>query len=78
MQDRLVSELRLAKAKTEQETNAALERFVEEYNRKFKKTPKSEELAYRKLDPDLDLNYILSLRYERTVGNDHCISLFGL
>ena len=36
-QDRLRSELRLAKAKTVEQANAVLERFVKAYNRKFSK-----------------------------------------
>jgi len=73
-QDRLSSELRLASASTLEQANQVLARFLLEYNERFGHTPASSGLAWRKLDSRLDLNYIFSLRYERTVGNDHVIT----
>jgi hypothetical protein len=73
-QDRLVSELRLARAATLEQANAVLERFLSDYNRKFGKPARQSGMAYRKLDGRLDLDYVFSLRYERTVGNDHVIT----
>jgi hypothetical protein len=72
-QDRLVSELRLAGAATLEQANAALIRFLADYNVRFAKAPARPGAAWRKLDSRLDLNYIFSLRYERTVGKDHVI-----
>jgi transposase len=74
-QDRLVSELRLAGACTLEQANIILELFLADYNPRFAKPPKEAGLAWRKLDQRLDLDYIFSLRYERTVGKDHVISL---
>lgn len=73
-QDRLVSELRLARAATVEQANAVLERFLSDYNQKFGKPARQSGVAYRKLDRRLDLEYVFSLRYERTVGNDHVIT----
>lgn len=73
-QDRLVSELRLAKACTAEQANAVLERFLPEYNRQFPKPARRSGSAYRKLDRRLDLDYIFSLRYERSVNQDHTIA----
>ena len=73
-QDRLVSELRLARAATVEQANAVLERFLADYNQKFGKPARQPRLAYRRLDRRLDLDYVFSLRYERTVGNDHVIT----
>jgi len=72
-QDRLVSELRLAKAATLEQAQAVLARFLDDYNRQFAKVPQHAGSAYRKLDRRLDLDRIFSLRYERKVGNDHVI-----
>ena len=72
-QDRLVSELRLAGARTVEEANAVLARFLPAYNQRFRKSPLRSGSAYRKLDRRLDLDYIFSLRYERTVGQDHVV-----
>jgi len=72
-QDRLVSELRFAGVSCLDQANVVLARFLGEYNEQFAKPPAQTGLAYRKLDPRLDLDRILSLRYERTVRNDHVI-----
>ena len=47
-QDRLVSELRLAKAKTMEQAQAVLERYLPVHNRKFSK-PATAEPAWRKV-----------------------------
>ena len=49
-QDRLKSELRLAKAKTVEEANEVLERFVKNYNKRFAKPAKETESDFRKLE----------------------------
>jgi transposase len=72
-QDRLVSELRQAKASTVEEANAVLERFLVEYNQQFARAASQPGMAYRKLDKRLDLDYIFALRYERVVNPDHTI-----
>src|ERR1700691_5118754 len=73
-QDRLVSELRLARATTLPQASTVLARFLSDYNQKFGKPAPQSGVAYRKLDRRLDLDYVFSLRYERTVGNDHVIT----
>lgn len=73
-QDRLISELRLAQTATLDQANAMLSQFLADYNIRFAKTPTRAGSAYRKLDARLDLNYILSLRYQPTVGNDHVVT----
>ena len=73
-QDRLISELRLAKAATLEQATAVLSQFLAEYNVSFAKTATRAGAAYRKLEARLDLNYIFSLRYERTVGKDHVVT----
>jgi transposase len=72
-QDRLRSELRLAQARTLEEANAVLVRFLEEFNQQFAKTPQRPGSAYRTLDRRLDLDRVFSLQYDRKVANDHVI-----
>jgi transposase len=72
-QDRLISELRLAEARTLEQANAVLATFLEHYNRQFAKPPQRAGAAYRKLDRRLDLDRIFSLQYVRKVANDHVI-----
>ena len=75
-QDRLRSELRLAKAKTVEQANAVLARFLSEYNRKFAIPAREAGNDFRELDKRVNRDRLFSLRYERTVGHDHTIS-FG-
>jgi len=74
-QDRLVSELRLAGAGTLEQADHVLEVFLADYNQRFARPAKETAPAWRRLDRRVDLDYIFSLRYERTVGKDHVISL---
>lgn len=73
-QDRLISELRLAQAATLEQANQVLELFLIDYNAKFARPAQQAPSAYRKLDRRLDLDYIFSLRYSRTVNRDHTIA----
>ena len=71
-QDRLVKELRLAKASTLEEANAVLEKFMQWFNRRCTNAPASENDAHRAIG-NLDLASILSIQHERTVANDYTI-----
>ncbi|MDQ6677688.1 MAG: ISNCY family transposase [Acidobacteriota bacterium] len=73
-QDRLTSELRLNDSCNLEQANAILLQFLAEYNARFGKPATRPVSVWRKLDSRLDLNYIFSLRYERTVGQDHVIT----
>jgi len=75
-QDRLRSELRLAKAATVEQANAVLERFLPEYNRRFAKPARETGNDFRPLSRKLNWDRLFSLRYERIVGKDHVVS-FG-
>jgi hypothetical protein len=72
-QDRLVSELRLAGARTVEQANVELERFLPDYHAQFAQPARQAQVAYRKLDARLDLDYVFALRYERVVNPDHTI-----
>ena len=74
-QDRLVSELRLADARTMDDANRVLQRFLPRYNRRFVVPATEAESAYRTVDAGLDLNRVFCLKHERTVGRDNVVSL---
>lgn len=76
-QDRLVSELRLAGARTEEEANQVLRRFLPRFNRRFGVPARHPEAAYRAQPADLDLDYILCSRHPRTVASDNTVSFNG-
>lgn len=78
LQDRLVSELRLAGACTLQQANAVLERYRPEHNRRFAVPPQDRAPAWRPVRPGVDLRRICSFRYEATVLKDNTVHLAGL
>lgn len=75
-QDRLVSELRLAGAKTLEEANRVLKAFLPRFNRKFAVPAAEEGLAYRPVPVDLNLDEVFCFKYYRTVGADNVVN-FG-
>jgi hypothetical protein len=75
-QDRLVKELRLAKAKTIEEANGVLDgKFTPWFNRRCTHKPASGNDAHRPLGKSLDVAAILSIQHERVVGNDYTIRI---
>src|ERR1022692_2048711 len=74
-QDRLVSELRLARATTLPEANAVLARFCVDYNLRFARPAADSAHDFRSLPRRFDLARCLSLRYQRVVSADHTVTL---
>lgn len=77
-QDRLVSELRLANAKTLEEANVVVRRYFRDYNRKFTKKAKEAEKAWRPIPEGLDMKHVLCWKDKRLVKNDNTVSLDGM
>jgi len=75
-QDRLVSELRLAKAKTMEQAQAVLERHLPVHNRKFSKPALNAQPAWRKVGAQR-IEQSLCFKQQRTVAKDNTISLEG-
>jgi transposase len=75
-QDRLVSELRLARACDLDSANQVLARFCADYNQRFARPAADTACDFRTLPRRFDLARCLSFRYQRVVGADHVIS-FG-
>jgi transposase len=74
-QDRLVAELELAGIKDINAANRFLPGFLKRFNARFAVQAEEPGLAYRPLDPSLDLDRILSFRYERVVARDNTVRL---
>jgi transposase len=72
-QDRLVSELRLAGAKTIHEANQVLARFLPEYNLKFRIKARETGSAYRKLPAGFKPEDVFCFKYQRTAGADNVV-----
>ncbi len=74
-QDRLVSELRLARAASLSQANAVLARFCADYNQRFARPAAQSVRDFRCLPRRFDLSRCLSLHYQRVVAADHTITL---
>jgi len=76
-QDRLVSELRLAQAKTLEEANRVLQAFLPRFNRRFAVPPAQPGLAYQPVPAELQLDEVFCFKYHRTVGADNVVAFAG-
>jgi transposase len=76
-QDRLVSELRLADARTMEDAQEVLRRFLPCYNRRFVVPAAEPGSAYHPVDPTLDLATVFCLKHMRTVGKDNVVRFKG-
>ena len=72
-QDRLVTELRLAGARTIDQATTVLRDFLPRYNARFAVQPEHPEPAYRSADPDLRLSEILCFKDTRKVARDNTV-----
>jgi hypothetical protein len=75
-QDRLVSELRLAKAKTAEQAQAVHDRYRPEHNWGFSK-PDQAKPAWRKASSGR-LDRALCFKQRRTVANDNTVTFDGV
>ena len=73
LQDRLVTELRLARATTIDDANSVLDDFLPRFNERFGVPSQHAETAYRVLDPAMCLNTVLCLKYRRRVDRDNTV-----
>ena len=75
LQDRLSSELRLAKAQDIDSANAVLRQFITDYNRRFAQKPRENQPAWRAVPGSLER--ICCFMHERIVSNDNVVQWEG-
>src|SRR6185369_8728472 len=75
-QDRLGSELRLAKAKSLEQASVVLERYLPMHNRKFSK-PANAQPAWRKVSA-VQIDRALCFKQQHTVAKDHTVTFDGI
>src|SRR5271170_5981875 len=75
LQDRLSSELRLAKADDIDSANAVLRKFIADYNRRFARPPREKQTAWRAVPESLER--ICCFMHERIVSNDNVVQWDG-
>jgi hypothetical protein len=73
LQDRLVSELRLAGARTAAEANKVLRTYRPEHNSRFAVSPKSAATAWRARPELASIDDICSVQRSRVVANDNTV-----
>jgi len=76
-QDRLVSELRFAGARTLEEANLVLGKFLPAYNRQFRVEAAQAGSAYRPLPLGAKPEEVFCFKYQRVVANDNTVKLEG-
>jgi transposase len=72
-QDRLVSELRLARAQNMAQANQVVAGFLPRYNHRFMVPATQPGSAYRPTPPGLIPEEVFCLKYQRTVGSDNVV-----
>jgi len=77
LQDRLISELRLARACTLDQANGVLAAFVPDFERCFAVPAAQSVSDFRPLPRSFDLARCLSFRYQRVVAKDHTVAWAG-
>ena len=76
-QDRLCSELRLAGARTIEEANLVLARFLPDFNRRFAVDPQEPGSAYRDIPANFKPQEFFCFKYDRTVAKDNVVRYEG-
>lgn len=74
-QDRLVSELRLARARTYEEANQVLWKYLPRHNRRFAIPAAQSGSAFRKPEHGFKPEEVFCFKYYRTVGADNVVRL---
>lgn len=77
LQDRLVTELRLAGASTIATANSVLMDFLPRFNGQFRVPAREAEAVYRPLGPDTQLDRILCYKHSRMVARDNTLRYRG-
>lgn len=77
LQSRLPVEFKIRNITTMEDANAFLAEFMDKYNEKFGVEPENSKSAFRDLDPNINLDYILCIKEERMIINDSGFSYGG-
>jgi transposase len=73
LQDRLVKELRLARAKTIEEANEVLEKYLIEHNRRYLVEPQRVANVHRRPPKDEELDGILCIKKSHVLRKDYTV-----
>ena len=74
LQDRLVKELRLARANTREEANVVLSNFLKKFNPRFSVTARERSNMHRPVPRGMRMNEILAIETTRCLRNDNTVA----
>lgn len=74
---RLRTEFRIHKITTLEEANEFLIKYIPKFNKKFSIAPENTQSSFMKLPEYVNIDYLLSVKYMRTVDVSNCISISG-
>ena len=77
LQDRLVTEFKIYNITTIDSANIYLKKFIKKYNKKFKVNPIDNYNSFMPLPKNVNLDYILSVKFIRTADVSNSISING-
>ena len=77
LHDRLRTEFRRHNITTIEEANKFLKTYIPKFNKKFAIKPKNKATSFMELPEYVNLDYLLSVKYTRTVDVSNCISISG-
>ena len=77
LHDRLRTEFRIHNITTIEEANTFFKTFIPKFNKKFAVKPENEETSFMEVPEYVNLDYLLSVKYVRTVDVSNCISISG-
>lgn len=77
LHDRLRTEFRRHNITTIEEANKFLITYIPKFNKKFAIEPKNKKSSFMELPKYINLDYLLSVKYTRTVDVSNCISISG-
>ena len=78
LHDRLRTEFRRHNITNMNDANEFLKTYIPKFNKKFAIKPQSTKSSFMKLPKYINLDYLLSVKYFRTVDVSNCISLSGV
>ena len=77
LHDRLRTEFRRHNITTVDKANEFLKTYIPKFNKKFDIEPKDKKSSFMELPKYVNLDYLLSVKYTRTVDVSNCISING-
>lgn len=77
LHDRLRTEFRIHNIKTPDEANKFFKSFIPRFNKKFAVEAEDKKSSFMELPKYVNLDYLLSVKYVRSVDASNCISIRG-